>query len=288
MVENDNSELRRQDVLLKEYSEISNNFRTLTDIRFKLLALLPIAAAAAAALKPEEPSTMELALSLFGLVVTIGLVTYNARNDQLYDDLVGRAAAIERSLNIPDGAYANRPPAWLRLKLAGGEWKIDHRIAVSTIYGASIALWLFGVVSNLLGSIAKDSKPWVLWTALAVAIIVTYLTSRLIKAQKEDREEERKRRARDAVITAAGSSVHEAAGNDQLIQVCAALSNKEEDEVRARARSYSNIGPNWAQNYMLQKGENLYPWFLVALLTDLSPLWIFDCFTNRKGDVSEE
>src|SRR5215212_10743116 len=161
MVENDNSELRRQDVLLKEYSEISNNFRTLTDIRFKLLALLPIAAAAAAALKPEEPSTMELALSLFGLVVTIGLVTYNARNDQLYDDLVGRAADIERSLNIPDGAFANRSRSWLRIPFLI-EWKIDHRTAVSTIYGASIALWLFGVLRSGLYVFYGKDAPW--WT----------------------------------------------------------------------------------------------------------------------------
>jgi len=49
------------------------------------------------------------ALSLFGLVATIGLATYNARNDQLYFELVGRAAAIERSLDLPDGAFANSP-----------------------------------------------------------------------------------------------------------------------------------------------------------------------------------
>jgi hypothetical protein len=158
MLHQDTLEQRRQEALLKEYSEVSSNFRMLTDIRFKLLAFLPIAAAAAATLKTESPGAIQFALSLFGLVVTIGLVTYNARNDQLYDELVGRAAAIERSLNIPDGAFANRPTAWLRLQLPGGTWKIDHRTAVSTIYSASIALWLFGVVSYVLGAFVKDPK----------------------------------------------------------------------------------------------------------------------------------
>ena len=70
---------RSEEALLKEYGEVSNNFRLLTDIRFKLLAFLPIAAAA---LKSDNASLPGLALSLFGLVVTIGLVTYNRRNDQ--------------------------------------------------------------------------------------------------------------------------------------------------------------------------------------------------------------
>jgi hypothetical protein len=103
----------RRDALLKEYSEVGANFRLLTDIRFKLLGILPIAAAIAAALKGNALGIQGLGLSLFGLVATLGLATYNARNDQLYDELVGRAASIERSLGLPDGYFANRPRPWL-------------------------------------------------------------------------------------------------------------------------------------------------------------------------------
>jgi preprotein translocase subunit YajC len=200
MLQQDSLEQRRE-ALLTEYSEVSSTFRMLTDIRFKLLAFLPTAAAAAEAPKPEYSGANELAFSLFGLVVTIGLVTYNARNDQLYDEWIARAAAIERSINIPDGAFANRPTAWLRLKLPGGEWKIDHRTAVSTIYSASIALWLFGVVSYGLGTFVKGSKPWVLWIAIAIAIIVTYWASRLIRAQKKNRQKEMRRLANLEIST---------------------------------------------------------------------------------------
>ncbi len=61
----------RRVALLKEYSEVCNNFRLLTDVRFELLAFLPIAAAAAI-LRNDRATGRGLALSLFGLVVTSG------------------------------------------------------------------------------------------------------------------------------------------------------------------------------------------------------------------------
>ena len=141
----------RREALLKEYNEICNNLRILTDVRFKLLAFLPIAAAAAAAILSTDRATVPgLALSLFGLVVTIGLVTYNTRNDQPYNELVGRALTIERNLGPPDGNLANRPVAWLVVRFWGKKWKVDHGTGVGTIYRESVALWLFGAFASIL------------------------------------------------------------------------------------------------------------------------------------------
>jgi hypothetical protein len=159
----------RREALLKEYGEVASNFRLLTNIRFKLLAFLPIAAAAAAALKgtggaePAEAAAT-LGLSVFGLVVTIALVGYNARNDQLYDELVGRAAAIERELFLPDGAFAHRPNPWFAIRMSGSAthlqtWPVDHRRSVALIYGASTALWLFGAFYSVTQLITPAKGP---------------------------------------------------------------------------------------------------------------------------------
>jgi hypothetical protein len=67
------------EALLKEYGEVSSNFCLLTDIRFKLLAFLPIATAAAAALKGESHGVPSLVLALFGLAATIGLAQRKRR-----------------------------------------------------------------------------------------------------------------------------------------------------------------------------------------------------------------
>src|ERR1700759_2330890 len=70
----------RRDALTKEYGEVCSNFRTLTDIRFKLLGLLPIATAPATAFKGPPTDGVSFVFPLFGLIATIGLVTYNTRN----------------------------------------------------------------------------------------------------------------------------------------------------------------------------------------------------------------
>jgi hypothetical protein len=279
---------KRQEALLKEYSEVSSNFRMLTDIRFKLLAFLPIAAAVTTVLKQESPGAIMLALSLFGLVVTIGIVTYNARNDQLYDELLGRAAAIERSLGIPDGAYANRPKAWLRIRLFGVKWNVDHRAAIGTIYSASIALWLFGVVVYVLGVTVKNLPTW--WVdliAIAAAIIITYLGGRSIRRQREARSMDMQFLAASAVTKAVGRPVSQVARDPEVIEICAKLLDSTKDKVRARARFYATADPEWVRYYVPQDSQELSACHLIALLTDLSPLWIFDCYTNRRGLIPE-
>jgi hypothetical protein len=326
---------RRSEALIAEYGEVCNNFRMLTDIRFKLLAFLPFASAAAivaamvVAINRDVPEgigiTIGFALSLFGFVTTIGIATYNARNDQLYDELVRRAAAIERELNIPDGAFANRPAIWQRISVPAtkwkiAEWKIDHRPAVGTIYGASIALWLFGaiafglegcyisLVARFPSVAAEGASSWILALAVTLTIIVTYLGSRRIRDQSEERQEELEKLARDAMKTAE-KLAEGATDRREFIRDCAAhqdfrkkciklaictnllgnVKDSEEIEARVNARAdfYDDRDARRLDFYVTRESAELSASQLIGLLTDLSPLWIYDCGKDRKGAIAE-
>jgi hypothetical protein len=289
----------RREALLKEYGEVSNNFRLLTDIRFKLLALLPIASAAAAAFKGESPGFGAFVLSLFGLAATIGLVTYNTRNDQLYDELVGRAASIERSLGLADGAFSNRPRPWFTISLLEFSWKVDHRTGIGTIYAASVALWLFLLLASVLTlTIAPDQGPdagqssisdphaRVQLLALALAVLATAIAMVLIRFQKKRRQEELRRLAKEAVGVALLADLSQAVQDGKLLSICEQLSGESTETIRARARFIATVDQESQCHYILRGSGAVAASHLVAYLTDLSPQWIFDCATNRRRSIS--
>jgi len=279
----------RHDAVIKEYGEVCSNFRMLTEIRFKLLALLPIATAAATAFKGgDNMGGGSFVFPLFGLIATIGLVTYNTRNDQLYDELVGRAASLERELGLADGAFANRPHAWLRFHLFEIEWKVDHRTGVGTIYLASIAAWLFLLLAALPSSLvsASISTVSVSLVAFGLTVIAIWYATIWIKGRKKQIAEEMRSLAAEAIQKALSTDLARAAGNHDLIDLCARLGHETYKTVAGRARFYSTVDPDTASHYLPCVSKEQAACHLVALLTDLSPRWLFDCATNRRGVMS--
>lgn len=288
----------RKESLLKEYSEVNNSFRLLTDIRFKLLAFLPIASAAAAAFKGESLGIGGFGVSLFGLVVTLGLATYNTRNDQLYGELVSRAAQIERSLGIPDGAFSNRPRPWLTLKICGMSWDIDHGTGVSTIYASSVALWAYGVLAPIIEYSRRgylllglphftvtDPAIMVNVSAFILAIIITLLGINAIGKQKKSRARELRKWASKAVNTAVGLTIGEVTENQDLLLLCANLSGEKLEVITARAQFYSKVDTESLGYYIPSGSQEAIAAHIVALLTDLPANWLYDCGTNRRGKV---
>lgn len=286
----------RREALLKEYGEVGSNFRHLSDIRFKLLAFLPIGAAAAAALKGESLGLASFLISLFGLVVTAALAAYNARNDQLYDELVGRAASIERSLGMPDGNFANRPRPWLRIHMGRLRWKIDHRTSVAIIYAASSALWLVGVFAPILEAgrrlyiaaglpffVTPHAAAAVMLLAAILSIVCVVLVVRVLQAQREKQAKALREQAAEAVSKAVDLSMSAVAGNPSLLSLCASLGGAKVETIAARARYYAQLAPESLGHYIQSGSPLVVAAHTIALLTDLPARWLFDTATNRRG-----
>jgi hypothetical protein len=303
---------KRRQALLTEYKEISNNFRMLTDVRFKILGLLPVVSGAAvAALMPEKPIPIgvKILLSIFGFTATIGLITYNMRNDQLYDALIGRAALIERMLGLPDGAFANRPRPWLSLRLPW-KWRVDHRTGVGTIYVASVTLWLILLFSELLQLVGSynyrdlfknlysDVRPfysavgllihsvavqWIYPSALALAIIVTCLGMWLIKRQRERRQKSMRALAADAVKSAAAANRGATFDFSSIVHINQFIDTGEQRGTIAKRADFYLSNRAARKTYAASESSEHAAAQFVADLIDLPPGWLYDCATNRRG-----
>jgi hypothetical protein len=135
------------DGLRLDYDQTTEFLRSITDIRFKLLAIVPTISGAAVAFLSRGRSAGELlAVGLLGLAATLGVVLYEVRNTQLYDYALRRAKELEARLGAvsiydasgPGGLFTERPGRDIRvfgLALAG------HERGLAIVYGAALAGW---------------------------------------------------------------------------------------------------------------------------------------------------
>ena len=296
----------RRESLLREYGEVSSNFRLLTDIRFKLLGLVPAATvvtAVAAASGQQALGALGFVVSLFGLVVVVGLITYNVRNDQLYDELVGRAADIERSLGIRDGSYGFRPRAWLCLPLGPLGWTLSHGNALVLIYGASVAVWLTGVIAPLIELLrwayvdhlhrapllrVVDVQGAVVLLASAMATVLTVVAARWARTKQEQAMSALRELACQTIRHAldrkldAESAVHDAAFLDLCMRLAGRAPN-DNSRARMQRRAEFHTAPSHAARYLPQQSDRQFSAYLIASLCDLPPRWILDCASGRRA-----
>ena len=137
------------DRLRLDYDQTNDLLRTLTDVRFKLLAIVPTLAGAAVAFIGRGGSAAEiLSVGAVGLIATLGLVLYEIRNTQIYDYAVRRASELESRLGMaslaggdaPGGLFADRPGHSVRVFGIG---VAGHDHALAYVYGAAIAGWAY-------------------------------------------------------------------------------------------------------------------------------------------------
>ncbi len=145
------------DRLRLDYEQTTQLMRTLTDIRFKLLAFVPTIAGATVAFVGTPRASAELvAVGVLGLVSTLGIFLWELRNVQLLDGVVRRAEVLERRLGLASvldgeaasgGMVGERPRQTLTLF---GMLGVRHEHGLGLVYGAALGGWTYLVVWGLL------------------------------------------------------------------------------------------------------------------------------------------
>jgi hypothetical protein len=328
----------RRAALASEYTAVVNNFRELTEIRFKLLNLLPLASLAAAALKPDPRSPGSLPFALFGLAATLAIAAYNKRNDQLYDQLIGRAAAIERELGTPDGAYATRLAPWLSFRLLPRwRWTVDHRLSVAAVYFVTATFWLYLALEAMGATIAGIPRihadiEWLKaylgartvsaalrWILAALAFFLTLAVARRLKVREKTRRKEMKeavKRGVKSIMSAEKDYLNTELGLDEsalghalssdgvlpgaflnrlnkierdaLVKDCITATSGDSGDAEAttslqeRISFYAKQSASEMRLYVPPQSRERRAAQMMALLTDLSPNWIYDVTVGRK------
>jgi len=255
---------RTKDIALAEYTEVLTQFRTLTDIRFKLLTYLPLGTVAAAVFVPEKNNLVnQPAIAVFAFVVTLCIATYDKRNDQHYDELVSRAAELERELQIEHGSFSDRPKSWLKYF---GFVKIEHRWPIGVIYAASASLWVYLFTAALV-----KEHCWPIWLEYAAPAVVIPCWLGL-----HWMENARSAKQREVVKSLMDELLIYSAPQDKVVEKIAAQSilgvNKKTAERRV----------NYYWKEYEKKRDTRAASALLAGVIDLPARWIGDVYTGRR------
>jgi hypothetical protein len=128
------------ETLRLDYEQTTQLMRTLTDIRFKLLAFVPTIAGASVGLVGRGGSASDLvAVGLLGLAATFGVMLYELRNSQVYHAILNHARELEQKLGL------GRLSARTRVTLFGLV-AARHDRGLGLVYGSALAGWTYLVV----------------------------------------------------------------------------------------------------------------------------------------------
>lgn len=191
-----------------DYERTCDVVKTLTDVRLRLAAFVPIVTGAAAALittsDRESLTAYERAfLAGGGLLFMLGIVIYDLRNSQHYNSAVGRAQALEDMLGFEQigddahvGVYGTRRDSSRNLRTDGRHrlWHfipIRHGTGLAAVYGAATAAWAWVLAAAItMGQGWTDHGRWIP-ISVGAAVFVLYVKeySRIDHTDLGDRSE---------------------------------------------------------------------------------------------------
>lgn len=158
----------RLDAMLASYQRAGDVHKSLVDVRFKLLALVPTITAIGVTLLKDHASE-RLLIGAFGLAISLAITMYEIHNSQLHDAAVHRVRTIETWLDLPAASdVGDRPPRGRFL----GLFEVWHDRALGLVYGTSVGAWA-GLIAY--GIAERSSPAWSqanAWLPLGVALLV--------------------------------------------------------------------------------------------------------------------
>jgi|GEM_PF-4409131 len=182
-----------------DYEKTMDYIMVLTDVRFKLLAFVPLvsglslAALSTSEDKLPEPG-MRFAIGALGLMAMCGIAIYDMRNTQLYHAAMFRARCIEASFNLDrftKNGLNEFKNGGLIIERAG-RYGVAHDLGLSIVYGASISGWFFIILSSI--NYCRDSNTCVTYIGpifiliiISYYIIYKYVTHKGIQIDKIDK-----------------------------------------------------------------------------------------------------
>ena len=155
----------------RDYEAAREVFTTLTNIRFRLVALVPSIAGATVALLPEKAHQESvLAVALLGFFATFGVLVYELRNSEHYNAAIHRAKFLEGELGLPLATKRQTRESGGRWPSAGGLFNerpfvpkkgeegfrlfrfvpLQHEVGLALVYGAAFGGWAYLVAHAVL------------------------------------------------------------------------------------------------------------------------------------------
>ena len=168
------------DTLKIDYDHTVQYIFHLSDIRFKLLGLLPVATGIAFSFTDIDTAPINsLIVGILGLLVSIGVLFYDQRNSEIYDSLISRARALERKMGLVQskpsetlgGTFTNRPTRGRKLFGFVLMW---HDRGLALIYAAVIWVWLFIVIASSITLLGID-YGWLYWGLIGFSMVMALI-----------------------------------------------------------------------------------------------------------------
>jgi hypothetical protein len=162
--------MEAEEKLKLDCEQTTKYFHSLAEVRFKLLGLLPVVTGTAIGLLQSQKPELVVPLSIFGIVVTFGVLCYDQRNSQIDNAMQLRAKSLEARFELESmtgrfrygGPFLDRPKRELR-SLGILMW---HDRGLAIVYAAAFAAWSYLLVGSLL------QMGQVLTVKIAVPLVV--------------------------------------------------------------------------------------------------------------------